>query len=274
MGLGVSIKLDKAFKESIIPNESCAEEVFRGGKDLLDRDLYIEKYYAVICSGAGKNEAERNYEYDVQEYERLQKNPKASARNEEWAEAVVDVENLALKYCQKIADPSERMKYYKLARFIYRAKRNDCPEYRDQLQQELAAIGQSNPTRKAEIEAFFSFISMEETYAAKKAETDSIRERMQEIPGRAELKKLEKTIKKLEQEQSQLGIFKRKEKKELQNKIDSLEAKKPSFDYVIKAQEEMKSELQKANAEVVNVKNMIDEINLIGLAWTNKTRLK
>ena len=274
MGFIVASKLDKAFKESIIPNESAAEEVFRGGQNLLDRDMFIEKYYAVISSGAGRSNAERDYEYDVKEYERLQKNPNASARNEEWAEAVVDADNLALKFCQTITDPEKRMEYYKLARFVYRAKRKDSPEFRNQLQQELSAIGQSNPSRRAEIEAFFNFINLEETYAARKADADVIREKMRNISGLAELEELESSIKQLVQEQYQLGMFKRKEKKELQERIDSLKAKRPSFDYVTKAQAELKAELQEANSKAVSLKNMIDEINTIGLAFTNKTRLK
>ena len=234
--------------------------------------MFIEKYYSVVCSIATRSDSEKEYERDVREYEGIKKNPRSSARNEEWAEAVVDADNLALNLCQDITDPDERMEYFKKARFVFRAKRKDSPEYRNQLKQELSTIDQCDSVRKSYIEEFFNYIDLEEKYAESKAEADSIRNRMRRIEGLAELEGIESNIKQLEKEQKRLGVFRKKEKKELQDRIDTLKNQLSSYDYVTKAQEELNTELQDANRKVITFKHKIDEINSIGLSFTNKTK--
>lgn len=138
---------------------------------------------------------------------------------------------------------SEKIKKYKEAAELKKAKEywEAHPDEKKQLDERIASISKEIKQLNSNIEPFESQIKEFE------------KEKQQKFPAESNLKTLNNKISELQQQKTALGLFKSKQKKELQGQIDSLTIELQNIKNTVKAQ---KDKLNKSvDSKINNVKS-------------------
>jgi hypothetical protein len=270
MSIGVSRQLDKAFEDSIISSPNEAIEVFEHRGVLHNRDKFIEEISTIIIHGYSVEQITREYKYSKQEYQNAITRPNSSARSVEWCEAVADAYSLILDVKRRFPSWEQQLEYFRRMRFAYRNVSNDTEEFRDNLRKEF---GSATPRRKNEITGFFDMIAAKESCEKVDSEVDALKQSIKEIPNYDEVGSLEEKIKEINLEIFNLGFFKGKEKKALQEKMSEYQAQlsksKPSVE---KKTKEIMDLISEKITQKKGYETTLQDYKLIGEAFTRKER--